>query len=107
VLLLDPPCLLPKLLFGAGAEVVADRHAEPVGDEVGQAEDDHDAAGELRAGHAADDGERRHDAIDGPVDEVAQIAVTRTVIQTSTNRLGRVRRAKARRRRVCVGGCGL
>jgi hypothetical protein len=58
-----------------GGQVVARRHGEPVGHEIGDAEDQDDARRELGPDDAGHDRERRDRAVDAAVDEVTEVAV--------------------------------
>jgi hypothetical protein len=74
VALLLAPRQLTLLRLGSRAKVVARRHAEPVGDEVRDADDDHDARAQVRSLDTGHDRGGRDGAVDRAVDEVAQIA---------------------------------
>src|SRR5262245_24651433 len=89
----DVPCFaladaLPELSLRLGAEKGPDRHAEAVGDQVGESEHDHDTARQRGAGRTRHDREGRDDAVDCAVDEVADVAVTGTGLEPRANRGG-------------------
>jgi hypothetical protein len=65
---------LTLLALGPGSEIVADRHAEAVGEQVGETEDHDDRVAEICARGTGDDRERGHGSVDRPVDEVPQVA---------------------------------
>jgi hypothetical protein len=86
LLLSSDPTLAP--LLGVDAEIVGDRHAEPVGDEVRRPEHEHDGGVEAPSGDAGHDGVRRHGAVDRAVDHVAEV--------TRPGWLGKARRDRSR-----------
>src|SRR5680860_774749 len=61
------------LLLRADTQVVGRPHAEAVGHQVGDPEDEDDSCGQPRAPSAGDDRERRHGPVDRPVDEIANV----------------------------------
>ena len=96
-----------RLLFGntlgpahafvrSDAEVIADRHRQPVGQQIGGADDEHHAFAERAARDARHDGERGDDPVVRAVDEVAKVVLDRG--------LGR-REARRARIRVVSGSC--
>jgi hypothetical protein len=90
VSLLLPSVLLASLLLRPCPQEVADGHAEAVGGEVGDPEDQHHTGREAGAGDAGHHGERRHDAVDGSVDEVPQRAASRASGEADTDGVRRV-----------------
>ena len=92
--LLEPPLTDQPLVLRPRAQEVRRRHAEPVRDQVRQAQDDDDARVQPRALHARDDGQRRHRAVDRAVDEVAKVILPNALRQALSNRLDAVRLAQ-------------
>ena len=73
--------------IGLGAAVVAGPHREPVGDQVGEAQDQHDAPRHGGPRHPGDDREGRYGAVDSTVDKVSQIVAVGIVGEAFPNRL--------------------
>lgn len=70
----DGSILFEGLNVGAGFEVSADGHAESVGDDVGESEDEGDACSEVSPGDTGYDGEGGDGAVDGAEDKVAEFS---------------------------------
>ena len=100
------------LIFGAGSQVIAGRHAEAVADQIGDAEDHDNARCEPRAGDPGDDCESGHRAIDTAIDRVFQVTLgwrlgqTRRDLRRIMRMLQPRRSGLARRGRVVVKGWG-
>jgi hypothetical protein len=71
---LAAPRAVALLALGARAEEVAHAHAEPVRDQVRDAEDHHDPVAQVGPRRSRHDRERGHRAVDRAVHEVAQVA---------------------------------
>ena len=74
-MLLGLPYFVRVFFFGFGAQVIARRHAETVGQQIGDSKHQSDTAGETGAGGTADHRERGDRSVDGTKDEVAQVGV--------------------------------
>jgi hypothetical protein len=71
----DPAQLADDLVIRTSAQEITRRHAEPVGQQLGHAKYDDDAARESGANGSGHRGERRDGTIDRAVDEVSDVAV--------------------------------
>ena len=71
----SPPRLIHLFALALGAEVIAASHAETVGDEIGQAEDDHHHAGKLGTHRSGDNGEGGDASVDAAEHCVGKVAM--------------------------------
>ena len=80
--------LLVFVLLSLGAGEIGGGHGESVGEQVGDAEDDHHGRGKAGADNARHDGEGGDRAVDAAIDPVPQIADVRAVAQALGDRAG-------------------
>jgi hypothetical protein len=96
----EHPCGI--VLLGLGAGIVGRRHGEPVGDQVGEAQDQDHPDRQLGARHAGDHGEGRDRPVDAAIDPVAQILRVRPPDDAGADR-GRVVGVFQRHGKECSG----
>ena len=77
--LLHAPETLMIVTFRLRGRVVAGGHGEAVGEQVGSAQNEDDACGQIGADHASDNGEGGHRTVDAAVDPVPKITGLRAV----------------------------
>ena len=70
-------------MLGFGAQIVAGRHRETVGEEVRKTESQDDPLRELRTRDAADDRESRYRSLDAAVDPITKIVMCWSTIESS------------------------
>jgi hypothetical protein len=70
------PRIRPLLLLGPSAKEVADPHAEPVGNQIGDAENKENTRGETGSRYARYYRQCRNRAVDGSENEVSKVTVS-------------------------------
>jgi hypothetical protein len=68
---------LQSLILGARPQIIAYRHAEAVGEDIHQSQNNNDGASQSPTGDTGNDRESRHGAINGTVHEVFQVNLSR------------------------------
>ena len=67
---LDGFRLVKFLVFRSSRQIVARRHRESVGQQIGAAEDQDDAERQVRAHDSSDNGEHRYGAVNAAIDPI-------------------------------------
>src|SRR5687768_10171992 len=80
----------PVVLFGFSSEIIARRHREPIGKQIGKSQHEDYPGRKLCAGNSGDNGKRCYGSIDATVDPVAEIIVRGTTFQPPANGLRRM-----------------
>src|SRR6185503_16724478 len=80
----------PIIEFGFGPKIVAGRHRESVGKQIGESQHENYPIRKLRAGDSGYNGKCRDGAVDAAVDPVAQIVVPWTSFQPAANGVRRM-----------------
>ncbi len=66
------------------------RHREAVRNQIGAAEDQDDAWGQMSADHSSDNGERRHSAVNAAIDPISEVALLRCLRESQADGLSSV-----------------
>lgn len=72
---------------GLGGAVVACTHGKSVGNQVGEAEYQHDGSRQVRADDPGDDGKGRDRSINPAIDPIAEIVAARVLREPFSDRL--------------------
>ena len=81
-------CVL--VVLGFGACEVGSGHGEAIGEEVGEAENDHDTRRQIGADDARHDGEGGDGPVDAAIDPITEVADMRAVVEALGDLTGRV-----------------